>query len=243
VVITFVDITGHINDKRDIERINADHETFIYSVSHDFRGPLTNVVLLVELLKTALAHDDKKDINLLMEKIEESANALKTLLNELTDITKIGTDLTDQSVSVNVEQILEDVKLTLKSQIFQSHAKITTNILVPQLQFSKKNLRSILYNLISNAIKFAVPDRTPQIFIKTEEAGRYTLLSVQDNGVGMEEEEQKEIFSKFTRLQPQIDGTGVGLFIVGKMVTNQGGRIEVESKINSGTTFNIYLKS
>ena len=55
VVITFIDITGRINDKRDIEKINADHETFIYSVSHDFRGPLTNIVLLIELLKSAIA--------------------------------------------------------------------------------------------------------------------------------------------------------------------------------------------
>lgn len=242
VVITFIDITGRIKDKEDIEKINADHETFIYSVSHDFRGPLTNMVLLIELLKNAIQENDKKDTAIFLDKIEGSARSLKTMINELTDLTKIGTELTDQKTTVSIEQILEEVKFTLKNQIYQSHAKITTNIMVPELLFSRKNLRSIMYNLLSNAIKYTVPDRTPEISIKTEEAGEYTLLSVKDNGVGIEEEKQKEIFSKFTRLLPHIEGTGIGLFIVNKMVNNQGGRIEVKSKLNMGTTFTIYLK-
>lgn len=243
VVITFIDITDRINDKREIEKINADHETFIYSVSHDFRGPLTNMVLLVDLLKSAVEKNEKVDIRTFTEKIEESAHALTTLINELTDITKLGNDPNDKPAPVNIEQILEEVKFTLKNQIYQSHAKISTNILVPEVLFSSKNLRSILYNLISNAIKFATPDVTPEIIIKTEEAGDYTILSVKDNGAGIEEDKQDEIFSKFTRLQPQIEGTGVGLFIVSKMVTNQGGKIEVVSNVDSGTTFNIYLKN
>lgn len=243
VVITFIDITGRINDKNDIEKINADHETFIYSVSHDFRGPLTNMVLLLELLKSALGKNDVADVNNLMKSMEQSVRSMKAMINELTDITKIGTDLTDGSVSIKIEQLLDDVKFTLKNQIYQSHAKITTNIGVPDLLFSRKNMRSILYNLLSNAIKFAAPDKTPEILIKTEQSGEYTLLSVKDNGVGIEEEKQKEIFSKFTRLSQQVEGTGVGLFIVSKMVSNQGGKIEVESKLNMGTTFNIYLKT
>jgi len=243
VVITFIDITGHINDKRDIEKINADHETFIYSVSHDFRGPLTNMVLLVELLKLALAKNDKVDMNNLMEKIEASAKSLKDLIIELTDITKIGEDLIHSPARSNIEKILEEVKFTLKNQIYQSHAKITTRILVPELLFSTKNLRSILYNLLSNAIKCAATGRTPEIVIKTELKDDYTLLSVKDNGIGIEEEKQQEIFSKFSRLRPEVEGTGIGLFIVGQMVSNQGGKIVVESKMDVGTTFNIYLKN
>ncbi|MBL7857513.1 MAG: PAS domain-containing protein [Cyclobacteriaceae bacterium] len=243
VVITFVDITGHINDKRDIERINADHETFIYSVSHDFRGPLTNLVLLIELMKSALIKNDQEDVNNLLENMERSARSMKTMIYELTDITKIGTDVSDQASLVSIEQIIEDVRFTLKNQIYQSHAKITTNITVPELLFSRKNLRSIMYNLLSNAIKFSAPDKTPEILIKTEKAGEYTLLSIRDNGVGIEEEKQGVIFSKFSRLRPAVEGTGIGLFIVSKMVNNQGGKIEVLSKVDGGTTFNIYLKS
>lgn len=242
VVITFVNITERIHDKQVIEKINADHETFIYSVSHDFKGPLANLVSLVDLMRSSLSSDDNKEIKEYLDMMEESARSLKDLITELADIAKIGSDASDQAGSVNIEQILEDVKLTLKDQIYQSHAKIKTHILVPEIQFSKKNLRSILYNLLNNAIKFSRPDTTPQIFIKTEEAGQYTLLSVGDNGVGIEPEKQEEIFSKYTRLKTQIEGTGIGLFIINKMVANQGGKIEVESEIGSGTTFILYLK-
>lgn len=242
VVITFIDITSRIKDKQKVEKINADHETFIYSVSHDFNGPLANLVSLVDLLKRSLGDEVKEDTLEFLEKIEKSTHSLKDIINELTHITKIGTDANDHADSVNLEQLLEDVKFTLKNQIYQSHAKITTKLLVPKIQFSKKNLRSILYNLLTNAIKFSSPDITPELFIKTEESGQFTILSVADNGIGIEPEKKDEIFSKFTRLRPQIEGTGIGLFIINKMVCNQGGRIEVKSEVGSGTTFFIYLK-
>lgn len=242
-VITFIDITERIADKRAIEKINADHETFIYSVSHDFRGPITNMVLLLELLRSAFAKNDKKDINQLLDVMDRAAQSMKTMINELTNITKIGTHPDEQKETVHIEKILNEVKFSLKSQIYQSHAKITTDFQVSEVHFSRKNLRSILYNLLSNAIKFAVPGKTPEIFINTEEREEYTLLSVRDNGIGIEEIKKKDIFSKFKRLQPQIEGTGVGLFIVDKMVVNQGGKIELESTVNSGTTFKIFLKN
>lgn len=242
VVITFIDITDRINDKKDIERLNADHETFIYSVSHDFKGPLNNMVQLIELLKSVSITNDKDEVNRLIQVMDKSAGAMKTMINEITNITKIGTDLSDKPDPVNIEKLLEEVKFTLKDKIYQSHAKITTNILVPELIFSRKNLRSIMYNLLSNAIKFTPPDRTPEVLVKTEKSGEYTLLSVKDNGVGIEGDKQKDIFSKFTRLRPNVEGTGVGLYIVSKMIENHGGKIEVESKMDKGTTFNIYLK-
>lgn len=243
VVITFIDITDRIKDLKDIERLNADHETFIYSVSHDIRGPLTNMILLVDLLKSVCNSDDKEEFNRLIQMMGKSAREMRTMINEITDISRIGTYLTDQSDPVNIENILEDVKFTLKDKIHQTHAKITTNILVSELTFSRKNLRSILYNLLSNAIKFATPGKTPEIHVKTDKSGEYTLLSVKDNGVGIEEDLQQEIFSKFTRMRPEVEGTGVGLYIVNKMIGNHGGKIEVESKVDMGTTFNIYLRN
>lgn len=242
-VITFIDITERLADKLAIEKINADHETFIYSVSHDFRGPITNMILLLELLRSAVAKNDKKDINQLLDVMDRAAKSMKNMINELTNITKIGTHPEDQKEMVDIEKILDEVKFSLKSQIYQSHAKITTNIEVPEIQFSKKNIRSILYNLLCNAIKFTVPGKTPEILISTENREEYTLLSVSDNGLGIEEEKKKDVFSKFKRLQPQIEGMGVGLYIVDKMVTNQGGKIELESTVNFGTTFKIYLKN
>ena len=103
-VITFVDITGRITDKQIIEKINADHETFIYSVSHDFRGPLTNMVLLIDLLKSALRKNDTQEITQLLETMDHSARTMKTMINELTDLIKIGSMSEDQSETVNIEK-------------------------------------------------------------------------------------------------------------------------------------------
>lgn len=242
-VITFIDITERIVDKQVIEKINADHETFIYSVSHDFRGPLTNLVLLIDLLKAAIKKNDEEETTLLLETMYRSAQSMVTIINELTDLAKNGIDPKDKPEEVSIEQILDSVKFTLKNQIFQSHAKITTHFDVKTLLFSRKNLRSIMYNLLSNAIKFTPDEKTPEICIRTEKQEDYTLLSVEDNGMGIEPEKQKDIFAIFERLKPHIEGTGVGLFIVDKMVKNQGGRIEVHSKLGEGTTFTIYLKN
>ncbi len=242
VVITFIDITDRIRDLKDIERLNADHEIFIYSVSHDFRGPLTNMILLIDLLKSVSNSDDKEELNRLIKLMEKSSRNMRTMINEITDSTKIGTDLNDQAESVSIEDILQDIKFTLKDKIHQSHAKITSDILVPEMNISRKNLRSIMYNLLSNAIKFASPGQTPEVLIKSQKSGEYTLLSVKDNGVGIAEDKQQEIFSKFTRLRPGVEGSGVGLYIVNKMIGNQWGKIEVESKVDKGTTFKIYLR-
>lgn len=243
VVITFVDITERILDKRQIEKAIADHETFIYSVSHDFRCPLANMVLLIELLRMGIAKEDKEETNLLIQKMDESARTMRNMINELTDIIKIGSREVDAPDPVDIKQILSEVKFTLKNQIYMSHAKIVTNFDVTELHFSKKNVRSILYNLLSNAMKYVVEGRTPEIFIKTQNSGDFTVLSVADNGIGIEAEKQKEIFSIFKRLRPEVEGTGIGLFIVNKMVTSQGGKIEVESAPNAGTTFTIYFKN
>ncbi len=243
VVITFVDITGHIKDKKDIERIIGDHETFIYSVSHDFRGPLNNMIALIEMLKSALSENDKDDADILVEKIQGLTQSLKTLIGELTEITKIETNPNEPPAFVDIQKLLQEVRFTLKDQIYSSKAKIVTDFAVSKLTFPKKNLRSILYNLLSNAIKFSAPDTIPQILVKTEKSGDFTLLSVKDSGVGIEKEKQRDIFVKFTRLRPQIEGTGIGLFIISKMISSYGGKIEVKSEVGKGTTFKIYIKS
>ncbi len=174
--------------------------------------------------------------------LEDLAIDMKSMLSELTEITKIGTDKDSQSTRINIETMVEEVKLALKDQIYRSHAKITTNLLEPEVLFPRKNMRSILYNLISNAIKFTSSEKTPTILIKSEKSEEYILLSVKDNGMGMEEHQQTEVFSKFKRFHPDVEGTGVGLYIVSRMVSNTGGKIEVHSKLNEGTTFSIYLK-
>jgi signal transduction histidine kinase len=120
---------------------------------------------------------------------------------------------------------------------------IKTDFQVYQLLFSKKNFRSILFNLISNALKFRSPERDCIIDIWTRLEEPYVKLTVKDNGVGIHERHHEQLFSMFKRFHDHVDGTGIGLYMVKRMVENAGGKIEVESKEGVGTEFDLFLKA
>src|SRR5690606_14835843 len=99
----------------------------------------------------------------------------------------------------------------------------------PDINISRKNLKSIVYNLISNAIKYSDPERPPRIYIKTMKVEDYVLMTVEDNGIGMYPGSIQKIFNLFKRLHSHVEGTGIGLYIVKRIIDNMGGKIEVES--------------
>jgi signal transduction histidine kinase len=98
-----------------------------------------------------------------------------------------------------------------------------------------------MYNLISKAIKYKSIQK-PKIHIETQEVDRYVLISVTDNGLGMDDAQKEKTFAMFRRLHSHVEGTRVGLYIVKRIIDNSGGKIEIESQVNHGTTFKIYFK-
>lgn len=113
----------------------------------------------------------------------------------------------------------------------------------PTLAFAEKNLRSIIYNLVSNALKYRRADRTPQIRLRCYQSGNYRVLAVQDNGLGIDlnATRERKLFGLFQRLHDHVEGSGIGLYMVKKIITNAGGRIEVESQLGVGSTFLVYF--
>ncbi|SEG00039.1 His Kinase A (phospho-acceptor) domain-containing protein [Algoriphagus boritolerans DSM 17298 = JCM 18970] len=246
VIITFNDITELKKVQNKLSRINADHDTFIYAVSHDLRGPLANLFIIISMLKETLKsysdipfYEDTKELIMLIDK---STTNLNTIINELSDLAKIEGDI-DLKEKVNVEELFEEVELSMKEKLLSSKAQINYDLREPVIEFSKKNLRSILFNILSNAIKYSSSDRTPEIWITTEKLGDYTLLSIQDNGIGISEDQQKNIFGAFRRAHNHVEGTGIGLYLVKKTVTNAGGDIELESEVDKGSTFKVYFRN
>ena len=116
------------------------------------------------------------------------------------------------------------------------------DIPVSQITFSRRKLRSIIYNLVSNSIKYRSPDRKPEILVSTKEEKGFFIISVKDNGMGIAPGNLEAIFSKYFRVQNDIEGSGVGLYLVNEIVKNAGGKITVESEPGKGTTFFVYLK-
>ena len=248
VIITFVDITDRMKVLRDLEKMNASHETFIYAVSHDLKAPLANIEGLVQhlnqvsgkLLENCAA--DNAEQRTVAAMLEKSVKSMRGIIEELADIAKIEGNYKETVETVRFESILRQVEMTIKDNIIDSKASIRYAIEEPTIEFSRKNLRSILYNLLSNAIKYKSPDRAPEIQIKTLKANGFVQVSVKDNGLGISEDKKDLIFTPFTRFEKEKEGTGIGLYLVKKIIENAGGEIIVHSTVGEGSEFIVYLK-
>ena len=111
----------------------------------------------------------------------------------------------------------------------------------PNVQVPVMHLRSILFNLLSNAVKYRAPDRTPLVQIRTHcPAGRF-VLEVQDNGLGLDAHQQGQLFTMFRQLHTHVEGSGVGLYLIKRMIDLSGGTIAVASQPGVGSTFTVTL--
>jgi two-component system CheB/CheR fusion protein len=139
-------------------------------------------------------------------------------------------------VAVDIDDIINNVTWSLEDKITSSNAVITRDLEIKTILFSKKNLRSIVYNLVSNAIKFK-GEAAPVIQIQTKREGENIVLMVQDNGAGIPEKNIDKIFEMYGRLNQKVEGTGIGLYLAKKIVDASGGSMQVESTIGIGSKF------
>ena len=114
---------------------------------------------------------------------------------------------------------------------------------MPEITFSRRKLRSIIYNLVSNAIKYKSAHRTPEILIKTEQENNFIVITVKDNGMGIEEAQREAVFTKYFRIKSDVEGSGMGLYLVQQHVKHEGGNIILESEPGKGSQFKVYLKA
>ena len=197
--------------------------------------------MAIELFKDVSPNDEAKFKSLL--KIVDSAlTKMYKLIIELTEVRKEEHKYKSEEELLNFEHILEDVRLTLSDNINASNAIIKSEINFSEITFSRRKLRSIIYNLISNAIKFKSTERQPKIVITTNKENKFIVISVKDNGIGIEESKFDAIFSKYYRSENAIEGSGIGLYLVKEIVCNAGGKILVKSQSDKGTEFQVYLK-
>ncbi|WP_224995230.1 PAS domain-containing protein [Cesiribacter sp. SM1] len=225
--------------------INADMDNFIYTASHDLRAPISNIEGLMIALMRNLSADSRQSptIQKLSGLITQSIERFKRTINDLTQITKIQRECIGEDLSqVDLTEIISEVKLDLAPQIEQTNAAIEINMKdCAPIHFSAKNARSIVYNLLSNAVKYRSPERDLKIRISCYFEQEYQVLSIEDNGLGMDLTEDSKIFAMFKRLHDHVEGSGVGLYIVKKIIENAKGKIEVQSQLNEGSTFRVYF--
>jgi signal transduction histidine kinase len=136
--------------------------------------------------------------------------------------------------------VVEAVRLDLAPLLEATAAHVTVDLgACETVPFAPQYLRSILYNLLSNAVKYRHPARVPQVQLRCHIADQMTVLEVADNGLGLSESQQGKLFRLFERLHGTIEGSGVGLYMVKRIVENMGGTIGVRSELGVGTTFTV----
>ncbi|WMJ74985.1 PAS domain S-box protein [Cytophagaceae bacterium ABcell3] len=234
-----------LTKNEELTKINNDLDNFIYTASHDLRAPISNIEGLISTLKELLQEKEHFDEEYkeIITFIFSSINKFRGTIQDLTDISKAQKSFGENEVINNVQEEVKNIEETIQQEIKQKGALITLDVdAAPNITFTKKNFRSILYNLINNAIKYSHPNRPPVVNISTCTSNGFILLKIQDNGLGIKQEHISRIFEMFRRLHDHVDGSGVGLYIVRRMIDNAGGKIEVESKVGEGTTFKLYFK-
>ena len=176
VIVTFVEITLRIKDLQEQEKLIADHEILLDIISHDIKNPLTGLLLTIDLLDNART-ENPESLTSLLKIATNAVKKIQNIINDLADARKEEHKYKANDELLNFENILEDVHYTLLHNIKQSGAAITTELNVSEITFSRRKLRSIIYNLLNNAIKFKSPDRKPEIHISTILENNYVILS------------------------------------------------------------------
>jgi PAS domain S-box-containing protein len=226
---------------KELLKKNGELEKFAYITSHNLRAPVVNLKSLTEMHAAGdLPQDLENEIN---AKIRQSVKQLDNTLNDLVEIvsSKSGEQITKESLNLPIE--LDQVMASIENQIQLSEAIIQTDFSeVEHINFPKRYLTSILLNLLTNGIKYRSSERALVITIKTHVESNFTVLSFTDNGIGINMQKfGHKVFGLYQRFHSNIDGKGLGLYIIKSQIEAMDGKIEVESTENTGTTFRIYF--
>lgn len=224
-----------------LKRTNLDLDNFIYTASHDLKSPVVNLEGLVNIAQKKIGQKLDEQERVILSMMESSVLRLKKTIGDLTEITKIQKGTEDAAELINFEEIFEEVKADNEETIRTADAQLELFWETVEIKYRRKDLRSILYNLLSNALKYRSPERKPLIRVRTYQENGTTVLSVNDNGLGVSEKQLPKLFTMFKRLHMHVEGTGIGLYIVKRIVENNGGRIKVNSTLNAGSTFYVYF--
>lgn len=224
--------------QQDLLRSNKELEQFTYAASHDLQEPLRMVSSYLQLIKERYSGKLDEDGETFIGFAADGASRMQSLVNDLLTLSRVRTTARSFKPE-SLEALMDDALANLQTTISESGAKVTRGPL-PKLPVERTQIIQLLQNLIGNAIKYRRPDRTPTVHVSAaRKRGKY-VISVRDNGIGIEPQYHGRIFGVFQRLHTRSEypGTGVGLAICSKIVERHGGEIWVESEGDGeGATF------
>ncbi|MDR3504512.1 MAG: PAS domain S-box protein [Legionella sp.] len=223
-----------------LESSNAELERFAYVASHDLQEPIRMINNFGELLLTEKQGKLDEEGKEYLKIMTDAGLRMRAVINDLLAYSRVQED--SKSASFDGESILKSALENIKALIEEQKAQIT-HAPIPLLYGNPMQIMRVLQNLITNAIKYQPPGNIPVIHIGVEDADPYWKITVQDNGLGIDEQFIKEIFEPFRRLHAweSIKGSGLGLSICKKIAEHHNGSLSVTSKLGFGSNFTLTL--
>ena len=222
----------------ELEAKNAELEQFTYTVSHDLKAPIITIKGFLGFLSEDVLKGNKDRLEVDIRRISEAADKMHGLLNDLLELSRIGRLMNDPE-PVDFHELVVDAEKILQSHLHKNDVKILVNGQLPPVHGDRQRLLEVAQNLLDNAIKFLGDQERPAIEIGQYDQAKdgFVTLYVRDNGIGIAPQFHERIFGLFNRLDPKVEGTGVGLALVKRIIEFHGGKIWVESEVGKGATF------
>ncbi len=249
-IIQYLSIRNIITEKKEYERelakaLNDKYNElmqFNYIVSHNLRAPVANILGMAEIFK--MPDTNIVDKESCLDFIHSATKKMDEVILDLNTILATRSAINEKKVMVEITEIIQSIIGTLQNQIEESQTVIKTQISDEALCLYtiKGYFESILYNLINNAIKYKSLERRPEITIVAQKQNDILMLSVEDNGIGIDTKRyEKKLFGLYQRFNVDVEGKGLGLYMTKTQVETLGGKISVNSELHKGTKFSISL--
>jgi signal transduction histidine kinase len=212
----------------ELERQNAELERFTYSVSHDLRAPLVTIKGFIGLLLKDIESGKGEAIQSDVKQISHATDNMATQLDELLELSRVGR-LVNPPVEIDLNEMAASVVALFSDSIAKADVDVNGDV---------GRIFEVFQNLVGNAIKFANSEDASVVEIGAEESAGQVVCHVRDNGVGIQPEYLERVFNLFERLDPRIEGTGIGLALAKRIVEFHNGKIWAESEgPGRGSTF------
>ncbi|MEX1040211.1 MAG: PAS domain S-box protein [Pirellulaceae bacterium] len=215
-----------------LEAINNELQQFTYTVSHDLKSPLITIKGFMGILAQDLERGDAEAAREDLAIIDEAAEKMKQLLEDLLELSRIGRVVNPYS-NVALADVVDEVTMLLSGDIERRQVDLSIDIDCTPIPGDRLRLRQVIQNLLDNAIKYGAAEH-PVVLIEARETASGVRLTVEDNGRGISPQFTEKIFGLFEKLEPDSDGSGIGLSICQRIIEHHGGRIGVEPGLKLG---------